>query len=183
MASGDGPVFMSDTTCEALVAPTVVAGKVSASGESATVGAPETSPVPDNGTICGLPDASSVTASWPTRPPLAIGVNVTLKVHEALAASVDPHVVAYAKSPEIDVEAMFSVPVPLLVSVTDCPALVVPTVCGAKVSDAGANETAGTGAAVPLPVSAMESGLVAAFEAKLADPANTPGADGVKKKS
>ena len=43
-------------------------------------------PVPDAGTVCGLPEALSVTTMPPFTSPGLVGVNVTVTVHVALGA-------------------------------------------------------------------------------------------------
>ena len=55
-------------------------------------------PVPERLTVCGLPLALSVMVTEAARLPLAKGVNVTLIVHLALAATELPHVLVRAKS-------------------------------------------------------------------------------------
>ena len=85
-------------------------------------------PVPDRATLCGLPGALSVNSSEPVRTPASVGVKVTFTSQEAPAATVPPATqgvtffvsltVAKAKSPLVAMLLMFSVPVPLLVSVT-----------------------------------------------------------------
>src|SRR5438876_10169517 len=57
-------------------------------------------PIPDSATCCGLPGALSFRASMPDTAPPALGLNVTLTVHEALAASDVPQLLLSAKSPE-----------------------------------------------------------------------------------
>jgi len=62
------------------------------------------------------------------RVPAAVGVNVTLIVQFALAANVAgsvPHVFVCVKSPEGAIVLIVKLPVPVLVSVTGCAALVV----------------------------------------------------------
>ena len=60
-------------------------------GEWLTTGA-VCMPVPERITVCGLPLALSEMLSEAVRLPLAAGVNVTLMVHLALAASELPQV-------------------------------------------------------------------------------------------
>jgi hypothetical protein len=52
----------------------------------------KSAPAPLRATVWGLPVALSVIVSVPLRAPLAVGVNVTLKVQEALAARLVPQV-------------------------------------------------------------------------------------------
>jgi hypothetical protein len=118
--------------------------------------------VPVSDTVCGLPVALSVMVKVPMRVPAAVGVNVTLKVQFALAANMAgsvPHVFVCAKSPEVPIAVIVKLPVPVLVSVTVCAALVVFSAWLLKVRLVGASPTAGVGFA-PVPVSAMFCGLV-----------------------
>ncbi len=88
----------------------------------------EKSPVaPERATVCGLPEASSVTLNVPVRVPSAVGRNVTLIEHLAPAASEPPQVLVSAKSPLAEMLVIVKVALPLFVSVTVWAALVVPT--------------------------------------------------------
>jgi hypothetical protein len=58
-----------------------------------------TRPAPLRTTVCGLPDALSVTDSVPWRVPPAVGLKETLIAQLALAASVPPHELVWEKSP------------------------------------------------------------------------------------
>ena len=49
-------------------------------------------PVPDIVELCGLLLAESVTVSFPVRFPVTVGVKVTLMVHFAFEARVEPQV-------------------------------------------------------------------------------------------
>jgi hypothetical protein len=86
-------------------------------------------PVPVKATVCGLPEALSVTDSDALREPVAVGLNVIENVQLAPTASVDPQVVVRVKSPEfvpeIDVLLIVILAVPVLVKVTVCAELVV----------------------------------------------------------
>ena len=64
-------------------------------GESVT----DATPVPVRLAVCGLPLALSVTVSVAVLVPPAEGVNVTLMVHRAPAASELPQLLVWAKSP------------------------------------------------------------------------------------
>ena len=55
-------------------------------------------PVPASLSVCGEPDASSLTVRVPIQIPAALGVNVTEIVHVRPAASVAPHVVDFANT-------------------------------------------------------------------------------------
>ncbi len=79
----------------------------------------------------GLSGALSLTVTAPLIEPFTLGVNVTLKVQVAPAATVEPHGVlpdgVAAKSPLATRLEIVSVPPEPLVSVTVLGALVVPT--------------------------------------------------------
>jgi hypothetical protein len=123
--------------------------------------------VPVSGTVCGLPAALSMMVKVPMRVPAAVGVNVTLIVQLAPAASgVAGGVIGQgvalglaAKSPDAAMEMIVRGPVPVLVSVTVCAALVVFSVWLPNVRLVGARVTAGVGIA-PIPLSAMSCELV-----------------------
>jgi hypothetical protein len=85
-------------------------------------------PVPFSGIVCGLFDALSVSVSVPVRAPAAVGVNFTLIVQLAPAATVLPQVPTPAK-PKSPVKLALNVRValPVLVSVVNCAPLLVPT--------------------------------------------------------
>jgi hypothetical protein len=84
-------------------------------------------PVPLRLAVCGLPAASSLTLSVPLRVPVAVGLKVTVIGQLAPAASVLGQVLVWAKSPLAVIDVIVSGPVPVLLSVTVCGALVVPT--------------------------------------------------------
>lgn len=89
----------------------------------------------------------SVTVTTLARVPTALGVNVTVNVHFACASSEEVHGVVppgtAAKSP-LPVMVGVTVPGKLFVIVTVWDALLVATVCAAKVSDAGEKESGNT---------------------------------------
>src|SRR5260370_24077594 len=125
-------------------------------------------PVPVSPTVCVGGVALSVMVKVPARAPVAVGVNVTLILQFAPAASIGiagligqavAPVLVHAKSPDAAMEVIVRGPVPVFVSVTVCAALVVFSSWLAKVRLVGASTTAGAGFA-PVPVSAMFCGLV-----------------------
>lgn len=135
-------LFDRVNTFAALVVPTVCAAYALLAGPSVT----GTIPVPDKGTVCGLFDALSVSVNVPVRAPNAVGVKVTLILHDAPAAKVLPHgfgLVVCPKSPLIAMLLMFSVAVPVLVTVNSFPAAVCPTTTLPKANDVGARVTIG----------------------------------------
>ena len=82
-------------------------------------------PVPVRLTVCGLPVALSVTVMVPGWLPVAVGVKVTVMVQLAPAATDVPQVLVWAYCALAAMLVMVSAPVPPLVSVTVCAALVV----------------------------------------------------------
>jgi hypothetical protein len=71
----------------------VCPGLIVDGAEELGAGASEKSiPLPERAAVCGLPGALSVMVAAPVRVPVAVGVNVTLIVQFALAASDAPQV-------------------------------------------------------------------------------------------
>ncbi len=95
-------------------------------GERAATGA---RPTPAKLTFEGLPGALCVIESVPLAVPAEVGVKVTFAVQLVLGARKLPQVVACANGPDTVVLLMNSVPVPVLLRVTGCGALLVPTSC------------------------------------------------------
>jgi len=89
-------------------------------------------PVPDRGTVCGLPDASSETDTEALRVPAAVGANVTLMAQLPPAATLLPQVLVWAKSPGLVppmvILLMLSAAVPELLTLMLCAALLAPTI-------------------------------------------------------
>src|SRR5579864_5771192 len=83
--------------------------------------------VPLRETVCGLPGALSVTESVPLKLPETPGVKVTLIVQLAPGGRLEPQVLVSAKLVVAVMLVMLSAVLPLLVSVTDCGGLAVPT--------------------------------------------------------
>jgi len=114
-------------------------------------------PVPERLTVCGLPLALSVMLSEAVRLPLAEGVNFTLIVQLAPAATELPHVLVCAKllalAPVSAMLVMLSVAPPLFVSVTAWALLVVPSAWLANVMLGG--DKLAVGCATPVPDSGM----------------------------
>ena len=103
-------------------------------------------PVPDSGTVCGLFEALSVIVRFPVRAPNCVGVKVTLIVQFFPAASVLPQgfvLVVCAKSPLVAMLLMFSVAVPVLLSVTLFAGVVTPTTVLPNVREVGTRVTTG----------------------------------------
>ena len=94
-------------------------------------------PVPVSPTDCGEFVAWSVIEIEPVRVPVVVGLNVTLTVQLAPAASVVEQVFVCAKSPVAAPMESVVVPVPIFFTVTGWLALVVPTVCDVNVKLVG----------------------------------------------
>src|SRR5260370_710195 len=137
-------------------------------------------PIPVRLTDCGLPEALSVMLRVPVRLPDAVGVNGTLMVQFAPAATELPQVLVWAKSPLAETPVRFSEALPVLESVTDCAALVVPTVWLAKASEEAERLTTGAEAAAPVPVRLTDCGLPEALSVMLTLLGRAPGTGGVE---
>src|SRR6266516_594480 len=78
---------------------------------------------------CGLSVASSVIVTVPVRTPFALGLKATLIVQLPPAGTLEPQLFCAMKSPLAAMLEMVNVAPPVLVSVTLCGLLVVPTSC------------------------------------------------------
>ena len=106
-------------------------------------------PVPISGTECPLMELLSLIDRVPLREPAAAGVNVTWIVQLLPTASEAGQLLVWLKSPLLLIPVMESAVVPVLLNVTVCVALGVPTVTLPKLSDGGVTTPTGP---VPLPV-------------------------------
>jgi hypothetical protein len=101
-----------------LVVPTDWFPKATLEEETLATGA---SPVPERGTVWGLPTALSATMTAAVRVPAAAGLKVTLMVQLAPAATLAPQLLVWAKSlafaPETATLVTFRSPLPVLVRV------------------------------------------------------------------
>ena len=172
------PVFVKVTGWGGVVTPKVVVANARLDGLRDT---PAAMPLPLIAMVCVPPLALSRIMTTPVRVPLAVGVNVTAMVHMPEAASgveVEQVVLgSSAKSPLDFKTVMESELVPLLVSVTDRAAAVVPITVLPKVRLEGASVTPG---AVPVPVRAMVCAPPLALSVMVMTPVRTPLAVGVK---
>jgi len=129
-------------TFATLLVPTVVIGNVLLAGVSVT----GTMPVPESGTVCGLPGALSVMVKVPVRAPSWVGVKVIVILQFFPGARVLPHGlvdVVCAKSPLVAMLLIFSVAFPVLVRITLFPTLVAPLTTFPKASEVGERVTTG----------------------------------------
>jgi len=144
----------------------------------------DVTPVPLNATICGLPVALSAMFNVAVNVPFAPGVNNTLIVQLAPAASVPVglHIVPEVGSgvpkfsafaPLIVKPAKVTLAVLVFVTVTLSGALVVPTVCDPNVKLLGVTVTVAA-ALVPVPVSVTVCGLPVALSVNVIVPVRVP---------
>ena len=101
----------------------------------------------------------SVMVTVPALEPPALGLKVTLTLHEAPAATLEPQVLVWEKSPLIAMLVMMSVALPVFVSVKLCGLLLVPTACEANAKDAGETLAAGPPEPVPVRLTVCVAGL------------------------
>ena len=87
----------------------------------------KSSPEPETPTVCGLPEALSVTERLPLLVPPAVGLKMTVIVQFAPAMSAPPQLFVCEKSPLTPIVVIVSEDWPELVRVTIWAALVVPT--------------------------------------------------------
>lgn len=136
-------------------------------------------PVPLKEAVCGELAALSVKVNVPVRLPVALGENTMDAVQLAPAASVlglSGQVVVSVKSLGLRLMlVILSVVVWLLVSVTICAGLAVPSACPANVSAEAFNEAANR----PVPVK-LTVGLALALVLTVNVPLRVPAAEGVK---
>ena len=124
------PVLLKITVCAVLVISTGWLEKSRLLGEKLTP-LVVLAPVPERLTAWGLPVALSVKAIFAARLPLTEGLNVTLMVQLAPAATLDPQLLVWAKSlalvPETAMLVTLKAELPELVRVTALVVLVVLT--------------------------------------------------------
>lgn len=137
--------------------------------------------MPVSARVCGLPGALSVTDTLAVRLPPAVGVKVTETVHEPPAGTVvgaTGQVLVWAKSPAL--VSVMAIPlidsgaVPVLVNVTLCAALAVPTPWLVNDREGGLSVAAGAAAAVAVPVRAAVCGLPVALSVTERFPVRLP---------
>ncbi len=104
------------------------AGVVTEAGDTESEKSPPVVPEPERATVCGLPEALSVTLKVPVRVPDAVGPKVTLIAQLAPAATEPLQVLVAAKSPLAEMLLIVRVALPVLVSFTAWGALVEPIV-------------------------------------------------------
>jgi hypothetical protein len=130
MVNGAVPPFVNVTAWLTLAVLTVWTANERLVGASVAVGTPA-NPVPLNPAVCGEPVALSAIVKLALLVPVAVGLNVTVKLQAAPTATLLPQAFVTLKSPAfvplIVTEEIVKAISPLFVSVTVWPALVVPT--------------------------------------------------------
>ena len=128
--SAAAPVFVSFTVWAALVVSRFWEAKVKLRGEIEAMGPPVV-PTPVRVINCGLPGALSAIEMVAVRVPEAVGVNTALMVQLPPAATEEPQVLVWEKSPGsapvIVMLEMESVALPVLNKVSPLAGLLLPT--------------------------------------------------------
>lgn len=123
MTSGTWLVLLRVAPCELLVVPRVWMPKLRLGGEIVAAGC---APVPESGTIWGLPWPLSEIVNVPFCGPTEVGVNVTLIRQLPPGGRTVAQLFVWANGAVATIELMFSVP--SVLSITVCGWLVIPTV-------------------------------------------------------
>jgi hypothetical protein len=125
------PVFVIVTVWGSPLVATYWLGKMTLDGAGTRTGA--TGVLPATSIVCGLPGPLSLTVTFALGLPCAVGVSVTLIWQLALGARLAPHMLVVAKSaafvPLVPMLEIVNVALPVLVRVTVCGGLVLPTAC------------------------------------------------------
>ena len=173
MVSAAVPVLVNVTLCAALVVLIFWLPKLKLEVESVTAGCV---PVPVRFTLEKLGVPLSVKVRVPVWEPVDFGVKVTLTVQLAPTARLAPQLVVSAKFPYTLSAVMLIDAVPTFVSTTAAAALVVLTICPAKLRLAG--EVLGAPwTAVPLRATDTKPG--APLSLMVTEPVSVPAAFGV----
>jgi hypothetical protein len=171
------PVLARVTDCAVLELVKGWLGKVKLVGVKTATGMGVADPVPVRLAVCWVPGALSLTVRAPLRIPEVVGVNVTLITQLEAGAKLAGQLLICAKSPVTWMMPMFKVAFPLLVRVTDCAALVVPTDWVEKTRVPEFRVAPGP---TPIPLKLMMWGDLAASSWMTTDPLRAPAEVGVK---
>jgi len=174
------PVFLIVTVVAAVVEPTASLPNATEVGVAVRVAVGAAVPVPVRATVKVPLVALLDTVSEPDALPVAVGVNVTDAVHEAPAASELPQVLVSANGDPVVIEEIAAAAVPVLEIVTDCAALVDPTVSLPRDREVGEAVRVALPALVPVPDRPTVRVLLVALLATVRDPEAAPVAVGVK---
>jgi len=175
-------LFVSVKVWNGLVDPMPMPPNASEVGETLTPPPVVAAAVPVS--VTGEPVTATlpVIASEPvTVPVCVVGANTTLIVQVPGAARVAPQLppaVALANGPVKARALKVNVPVPAAVTVTDCDALVVPSVVDGNVSEVGTTLTVNGGGATPVPLSETGDPVTGTLAVMVAVPVAAPGVVG-----
>jgi hypothetical protein len=134
-------------------------------------------PIPTNSTTCcGLSSALSVTTMLPPRDQAAVGLNVTVIVHDDPAATPPVQLLVCEKSPVTVIALTVNVAVPGLLTVMGFVELLLPTNTPVKLRLAGPTVAA---AATPVPLKGTVCGLPVALSLILSEDDRLPVFPGV----
>ena len=177
---GAVPVLVSVTDCDALVAPTFTVPNDRLVAERLTVGGVR--PVPLREIDCGELVALSVMVMAAVMAPAFVGEKWPWMTQFAPAATLVPQLFANPNEEAfVPVTVMLvtvRVPVPVLVSVTDCDALVDPTCWVPKDKLLADRDTAG--APLPVPLKAIDCGELGALSVMVTAAVIAPAVAGAK---
>jgi len=165
MLSATVPELVIETICDALVVFSNSVPKLRLVGER-----PMFAPVPVRAMVWGLPVALSLMVMVPVRDPTDKGVNFTVIVQRAAAASEAPQLFVSEKSPLGAMLMMLSTEVPVLLNLTVFDELVVLICWPLKIRLVGERLTVVGPEVVPVPVRMTVCGLPVALSVNVTVP-------------
>src|SRR5215472_13335393 len=168
MVRGASPLLVRVAGCGVLAVPTSWFVKVRFAGVQEAIGAcPFPARVAEGTALLKSPD----TVMLPVRVPRAVGVKVTLITQLVPGASEAPQVLVWANSPVAWMPLKVMGILPVLVSVSVCAALVVPTTWLPNVRDVGESVPA---LVVAVPEMLTDDGVAVKSPVIVSDPVNGP---------
>ena len=174
------PVLVMVTDCEALEDPTFVAGNERLAAESVT-GTAGATPVPLNAILCGEPVALSVMVMAAFHAPAVVGAKCPWMLQLTPTARLVPQELAKtnedAFAPVTAMPVIDKAAVPVLVMVTDCELLDLPTSTEPNARLAAERVTGGF---TPVPLSAILCGELLALSVMVMAAVNAPAVVGAK---
>jgi len=172
------PVFVKVTYCDAVAVPTLSVPNATLVVDKVTAGP---NPVPVNAILCGDPPALSVIETAAASAPPVVGSKSPVMVHCAPTARLLPQVLVNANddafAPVTAMLVIVRAAAPLLVNVTDCDAVAVPT--AEEPNDKLVAESV-TAAPTPVPLSATLCGDPPALSMMVIAAESGPFASGLK---
>ena len=172
------PVLVMVIYCDAVADPTASLPNTTLVGDNVTAGP---SPVPVSAMLCGEPPALSVMLTAAANEPPVVGSKYPVMVHVPPAATLVPHVFVNANddafAPVTPIPVIVKVDCPVLVSVTDCDAVAVPTFDDPNARLVADSVTAGPS---PVPLSAIACGEPPALSTIVMAAVRAPPVSGLK---